>query len=605
MMLPKTYQGKLTLIASLSAVLFIALLFLAIFFFYNVDEKFPPSITISLLVITLALLSLIFLSSILMGKNLKVQLEQMKEFLAIKNDDHQLNDLLDIKGDDEIAHIGNIISENIMNNIRLIKHNKEVLEETNDVLQKVTNGFYGYKIPHHNNVSSYVKDLIINVNKMLDETKMKFDIINHALAQYGKYNFEYTISKQENSGLYGDFGSLVASTKLIGNNVAEFLAMIINTGDKLKTDTSILNNSAKELSDASNSGAASLEETAAALEEITENIKGNRENVIAMSQNANQLLQSSNIGKALAIKTASSMDEINSQVISINEAITIIDQIAFQTNILSLNAAVEAATAGEAGKGFAVVAQEVRNLATRSADAANEIKKLVSNARTKTHEGKQIASQMSDEYELLSKNIQDTIEVIEQVSHASKEQQLGIEQINNAITILDQNTQINAQNSQHISDLSFSISKLSQDLIDISSNAKFNPNVRKQVCDIDLVYKTSQLKNDHVTFKTDNFKKLGSYSKWTVTNAHQCDMGKWIDACQRDQITFTKTKEWNELKEIHDKVHHNVQDYIDKNHEKVNNQELRKIAAQIERSTLNLFDKFNDLKVANCDLTQQ
>ncbi len=82
------------------------------------------------------------------------------------------------------------------------------------------------------------------------------------------------------------------------------------------------------------------------------------------------------------------MDEINEQVNSINEAITVIDQIAFQTNILSLNAAVEAATAGEAGKGFAVVAQEVRNLAARSAEAAKEIKELVETATTKANSGK-------------------------------------------------------------------------------------------------------------------------------------------------------------------------------------------------------------------------
>ncbi|WP_226809460.1 methyl-accepting chemotaxis protein, partial [Aliarcobacter butzleri] len=78
------------------------------------------------------------------------------------------------------------------------------------------------------------------------------------------------------------------------------------------------------------------------------------------------------------------------QVNAINEAIGVIDNIAFQTNILSLNAAVEAATAGEAGKGFAVVAQEVRNLASRSAEAAHEIKAIVENATIKANEGKNI-----------------------------------------------------------------------------------------------------------------------------------------------------------------------------------------------------------------------
>lgn len=107
-----------------------------------------------------------------------------------------------------------------------------------------------------------------------------------------------------------------------------------------------------------------------------------------MSKYAESLNGSALEGEKLASQTTKERDEINQEVSSINEAITIIDQIAFQTNILSLNAAVEAATAGEAGKGFAVVAQEVRNLANRSADAVNEIKNLVENATSKANNGK-------------------------------------------------------------------------------------------------------------------------------------------------------------------------------------------------------------------------
>ena len=101
------------------------------------------------------------------------------------------------------------------------------------------------------------------------------------------------------------------------------------------------------------------------------------------------------IGQDLVNKTVSSMEDINKQALAINEAIGVIDQIAFQTNILSLNAAVEAATAGETGKGFAVVAQEVRNLATRSAEAANEIKKKNSTVSNKQNKKRVVKLQIA------------------------------------------------------------------------------------------------------------------------------------------------------------------------------------------------------------------
>src|SRR5574344_729166 len=128
-----------------------------------------------------------------------------------------------------------------------------------------------------------------------------------------------------------------------------------------------------------------------------------------MSKLASNVTNSVTKGETLANQTTESMNEIDKEVNSINEAITVIDQIAFQTNILSLNAAVEAATAGEAGKGFAVVAQEVRNLATRSSEAAKEIKELVENATKKADLGKKISEDMIIGYKTLNEDIIKTI----------------------------------------------------------------------------------------------------------------------------------------------------------------------------------------------------
>ena len=168
------------------------------------------------------------------------------------------------------------------------------------------------------------------------------------------------------------------------------------------------------------------------------------------------------------------MEEINVKVTAINEAITIIDQIAFQTNILSLNAAVEAATAGEAGKGFAVVAAEVRNLANRSADAAREIKSLVEDANTKANEGKEISGEMIKDYEVLNNHISETINIIQDVSVASKEQMSGIEQINDTVTMLDRVTQENAIETNNITSIATEVSIMANNLVNDAKNKKFN-----------------------------------------------------------------------------------------------------------------------------------
>jgi methyl-accepting chemotaxis protein len=165
------------------------------------------------------------------------------------------------------------------------------------------------------------------------------------------------------------------------------------------------------------------------------------------------------------------MDEINVQVNLITDAISIIDQIAFQTNILSLNAAVEAATAGEAGKGFAVVAAEVRNLASRSAEAAKEIKIIVENAKNKANEGKNIASHMISGYKELNENIQQTVNLISDIEMSSKEQLTGIEQINDAVNQLDEQTQQNAQIASQTHDVALVTDNIAK-LVVSNANAK-------------------------------------------------------------------------------------------------------------------------------------
>jgi methyl-accepting chemotaxis protein len=181
------------------------------------------------------------------------------------------------------------------------------------------------------------------------------------------------------------------------------------------------------------------------MEEMTSNVQNNVAKSNDMALMATQTDSAAREGAVLASRTASAMTEIQSATNSINDAVAIIENIAFQTNILSLNAAVEAATAGDAGKGFAVVAQEVRNLANRSADAAKEIKAMASQAAHKSNEGMNIATELTRGFEVIADKIAQTASMVQDVSNANREQMQGIGQINTAVTQLDQMTQENAK----------------------------------------------------------------------------------------------------------------------------------------------------------------
>ena len=527
-------------------------------------------------------------------KSLSLGLDHFFRFL--KHEEKQYKPI-EYLNNDEFGNIAKLINTNAKNLEQMIDEDNIVLAEIEDVVEKIDNGFFMYQIKATTS-NHQIESLKEHINHLAKNINNNLTQITHALMEYGESNFEYSVSEDKN--MNGSFGSLKAGTRLIRNNVSEILAMIMNSGQKLNFDTDKLSSIANHLSKASNEQAASLEETAAALEEITSAISNNASDVQEMNSLTKDLTVSVKEGENFAGQTQNAMDEIDAQVKAINEAISIIDQISFQTNILSLNAAVEAATAGEAGKGFAVVAGEVRNLASRSAEAANEIKSLVESASEKTNYGKNISGQMIQGYGVLNDKISQTIGLIENVASASREQESGIRQINDAVSQLDKATQQNAVQANEMSGLSNEISALSSNLVEAASRAKFPQDKKEQVCDVDLVYTTAKLKNDHIRFKENNFSKLGNNITWDVVTHHDCALGKWIDQSENDDLDFTKTKNWEQLKEVHKNVHQGVQSYIKNDANKELNSVLQEIATQIEDSTNAVFDTLNHVKVDHC-----
>nr|WP_152018791.1 methyl-accepting chemotaxis protein [Aliarcobacter butzleri] len=346
------------------------------------------------------------------------------------------------------------------------KDDMHVLGEVVIALDKVSQGIYTSQI-HADSNNFMIHTLKRVVNQMLATTNKNMEELVKIVGEYAQD--DYRSQMDIDPILKGEMLLTMQRINHLGKELNENAKNNLQNGNLLEKNSTTMNKSVESLAAKANEQAASLEQTAAALEEITSITKNNTQNALKMANLSNDVKNSVILGEKLANQTNLSMDEINTQVTAINEAISVIDQIAFQTNILSLNAAVEAATAGEAGKGFAVVAQEVRNLASRSAEAAREIKDLVENATSKANQGKRISDEMSKGYDNLNKLISETIDIIKDVSVASNEQLQGIEQINDAISMLDRVTQENAHEATKVANIANETLQMAQVLV---QNAK-------------------------------------------------------------------------------------------------------------------------------------
>ncbi len=421
-------------------------------------------------IIILVLLSIFYMITTEIVSKVKFINDGLESFFAYLNREKNDIEIKEIVCKDEFGDMSRLINSNIQKAQNGIKEDRALIDETINVLGEFEQGDLCQRL--NMNVSNpAMMQLKEVVNKMANNLENNIDGVLTVLEEYTHFNY---LEKVNTNGIKEDLLKLADGVNSLGDSITSMLIENKSNGLTLDKSSEILLSNVNVLNSNSTEAASSLEETAASLEQITSNIRENTQAIGKMAKLSNSVTTSSNEGEKLASHTASAMEDINEQVSSINEAIGVIDQIAFQTNILSLNAAVEAATAGEAGKGFAVVAQEVRNLAARSAEAAKEIKDLVETATSKANEGKSIASDMIDGYETLNNSITQTMDLISNVEMSSKEQLSGIEQINDAIAQLDQQTQKNAEVAYQTKDIAISTDSIAKLVVESANEKEFN-----------------------------------------------------------------------------------------------------------------------------------
>jgi len=377
---------------------------------------------------------------------------------------------IDGYSNDEIGELVNSVNKNIDATVAGVREDEQVIAEAKDVCKKASLGIFDVQISSkaHSPELNDLKDL---VNKLISAVGYNIARVSNVLDSYDHNNYQDRINSSGKT--QGTMKNVFDKVDALGDSLTYSAKTNLKNGKKLEKDTDNLEESVTAIKNILTDQSSLLNNSADELTIITNEITQTTKDAVSMDSYAKQVTASVEKGKDLANKTSTEMDIIAGQVSSIYSAIDIIDQISFQTNILSLNAAVEAATAGEAGKGFAVVAQEVRNLANKSAEAASEIKALVASATEKANEGKVIADEMNNGYATLNLDISATIELIQNVTRASQSQQTRIEQINIGMTTIKDNTQKSKTMAIEVETITKSTNDLATTIVSEAEEKKF------------------------------------------------------------------------------------------------------------------------------------
>jgi methyl-accepting chemotaxis protein len=345
---------------------------------------------------------------------------------------------------------------------------RRALEEIQEMVSAVVAGQVDRRLSTDGK-SGFARQLAESLNTLIESVAGVVTGVSHLVRSANEGDLTRRMPVEGRSGLDGQIGSGV--NQLVAE-MATIVARVKEAAELVSMGAGEISQGNSSLSRRTEDQASSLQETAASMEEMLATVRQNADNASHANQLAIEARQRAEGGSAVVASAVKAMDGINVASRKIADIIGVIDDIAFQTNLLALNAAVEAARAGEQGRGFAVVASEVRSLASRSAEAAKEIKGLIQDSVTRVADGAQVVSESGAAFVQVVAAVKKVGDIIAEIAAASAEQANGIEQVGSAVAKMDELTQQNAAMVEEAAAASQALAEQSTSLSSMMSRYK-------------------------------------------------------------------------------------------------------------------------------------